>query len=405
MRKRVRTEGIIGVGNGMAFLLVLLVGMVFGAPSVWASANHVKGTFLGECDGKEYYKTFHKTYSTVVERECKDGREYDTTRQYYKGDNGDTCYVEKIINARSCGDSSADIVEEIIWDLIAIKAAEEEKKRVASLERSRSRQIERNYGFTKPRKKKRLETLSSAGGLSSYEPSDLPAWDFDFSVQGSAKKSEMELTPSLGRESDVKSLAFNFGATRNDFLLHSQLYITSLEGSGPEEGQDTDTYGLLLMPGYQLLDEEKHGLTLLVYGFLELSSNDYGDGGKQTRYVPGFGFTVGKMTPAGEFKFSNLFSHDRNSDGDIEITGDEYLNMNTVTFTYVLPLTESLLFSTNLDYMKILDMPDGLEDSSTNISAALNYYGWENYTVGLSYIDSLDGYEERGVTLTVGYLW
>jgi len=50
-------------------------------------------------------------------------------------------------------------------------------------------------------------------------------------------------------------------------------------------------------------------------------------------------------------------------------------------------------------------MPDNMEDSSADIIADLNYYGWKNYTIGLSYEHSIDGYETQGINLTVGDRW
>ncbi len=273
-----------------------------------------------------------------------------------------------------------------------------------SLERQRKRkeahekrQLSEKWNHSSP-----ASRVSSTGVL--YEPSDLPEWNFNASVQGSVRESEMELTPTLGRESDVKSLAFNFSASKESFYMDNQVYYTSLEGTGLYDSHDTDSFGLLLMPGYQFLNQVENGLNLAVSGILEISTNDY-ENNTQTRLVPGIGIYAGITTPIGGFTLSNLFSHDRNLNGDEEITGEKYINLNTLKFQYLLPLTGTLFLTTGLDYTLTMDMPDYMEDSSTGISFALDYYGWENYNLGLSYVDSLDGFKNRGVTLTFGHSW
>jgi len=246
---------------------------------------------------------------------------------------------------------------------------------------------------------------SAASNKSYFKPSEIPKWDLDFSVQGSVKESEIELTPVIGRQSDVKSIAVRFNGAKDDFALHSRMYFSSLTGTGNSDGQDTETIGIVLMPGYTLLNQNDNGINLSLFGLLELVSNDYGDAGNETRYVPGVGLNISGITPLGGMQLSYLFSHDRNGDGEEEITGDEFFNINTLSFRYILPLTKSLIFSTRLSYLWILDMPDNMEDSSADIIADLNYYGWKNYTIGLSYEHSIDGYETQGINLTVGYRW
>ncbi len=238
-----------------------------------------------------------------------------------------------------------------------------------------------------------------------YKPSEIPRWDLDFSLQGSVKESEIELTPTIGRQSDVRSVAVRFNGARDDFFLSSRFYFSSLTGTGNSEGTDTESIGLVLMPGYRFLNQNENGINLSLYGLLELVSNDYGDEDTETRYIPGIGLNMSAITPIGGLQLSYLFSHDRNGDGDEEITGEEYININTISFRYMMALTKSLIFSTRLSYLWVMDMPDDMENSSTDINVDLNYYGWKNFTVGLSYEQSIDGYETQGINLTVGYQW
>lgn len=209
----------------------------------------------------------------------------------------------------------------------------------------------------------------------------------------------------MGRRSDVRSLELNFDATRDAFRIDTQLYYNFLKGKGADDGQDTKAYGLFLKSGYRALTQQENGVNLEFYGFLEIARIDYGDLGTQTRYIPGAGCILSGATPVGGFLLSYLFSHDRNDDGDIEVTGDKYFNFSTVSLGYILPLTDALLFSTGLDYMLVMNMPDDMEDNSTDFNAGLGYSGWKNYYIYLNYVNSLSGYKNQGVNLSIGYRW
>ncbi len=255
-----------------------------------------------------------------------------------------------------------------------------------------------------------VSTILSPGSVnrsanSYYKPSALPQWDFDFSIQASVKESELELTPTLVRDSDIKSIAARFNGAKEDFFVHSRLYFSSLTGTGNSDGRDTESMGIVLMPGYTPLNQNENGLNLSFFALLELVSNDYGDEGSETRYVPGLGINISGITPLGGLQLSYLFSHDKNGDGEEELTGEDYFNINTLSLRYIIPLTKELIFSTRLSYLWILDMPDDMEDSTTELSVDLNYYGWKNFTAGLTYDYSIDGYESQGISLNIGYRW
>jgi len=239
-----------------------------------------------------------------------------------------------------------------------------------------------------------------------YVPSELPVWDFGVYVQGGIKESEIELAPSIGLKSDVKSIAFSMAGTKESLHFKGQFFYTSLKGTGANDGEDTESYGLLLVPGYRLFTQNANGINFDISPFIELYQNDFTDEGNQTRYVLGASMRLSAKTPVGGLSFGYLFSHDRNANNDIEITGDEYLNLHTVSVQHLFPLMDSLLFSSKLGYMWVMDMPDGMdEDSSVDLAFALNYYGWENWTIALGYEKSIDGFESQGVNLRVAHHW
>ncbi|AGF77997.1 hypothetical protein UWK_01437 [Desulfocapsa sulfexigens DSM 10523] len=237
-----------------------------------------------------------------------------------------------------------------------------------------------------------------------YTPSDLPVWDFGVSLQGGVETSEIAQISAPDRESDVSSLALNLHGAKDDFLFNGQFHYRALRGTGIDDGQDSDEYGLLMMGGYQWLHQSENGVNLMFHGFLDLSGNDYGDAGDQTRYVPGAGISVDGWTPVGKLKMAYLFSHDRNADNDLEITDEKYLNVNNMSLAYTLPLTRALFLNSSLSYLYIMDIPDGMDDSSTSFDVGLAY-NWQRFNMGITYVKSLDGYGREGVNFFAGYSW
>ena len=398
---------LIKTGAGCTFLATFCITSFVAANDVFATTHtHHTATYIGECgDLGGWYQTYTKTINLT----CSTGSTTQEQQQWYKETGtGNTCYVvtnEGTCSTNTSAHTSLDDPEQMRIDQLEEQRAAD---RTLAFELTQERQRKRKEAAKTRRAFEKWNTSSPASQLSSagilYEPSDLPEWNFNTSIQGSVKESEMELTPTLGRESDVKSLAVNFSADKGNFYIDNQVYYTSLEGTGIYDSQDTESFGLLLIPGYQFLNQEENGIDFALAGLLEISTNDY-ENRTQTRLVPGLSIYAGLTTPVGGFTLSNLFTHDRNLNGDEEITGEKYINMNTMEFQYILPLTESLFFTTGLDYTVALDMPNYMEDSSTGISFALDYYGWENYNLGLMYVDSLDGLKNRGFTLTFGHSW
>ena len=239
-----------------------------------------------------------------------------------------------------------------------------------------------------------------------YQASDIPMWNFIFSVQGSGSESEIELTPTLGRKSDVKSLAVNVNGSKEFFHFRGRLYYTALEGTGANSGEDIDNYGLSIMPGYTVFNQQENGFSLDISPFLEYSSNNFAGTGNQNRIILGGSIHANTITPVGGIGLGYIFSHDRNLDNDVEITGDEYLNLNSLSVQYFLPLTSNLFFSSDLGYLWVMDMPDEMDDdSSLDLKVGLSYRGWEDWIVRMQYKKSLDGFESQGVNLFIGYVW
>ncbi len=395
---RGRRKGLIAPGVVAGIFLAGLFGVT---TSALASSDHHTPAYIGECSSL-YGWSFN--YSTTADRSCPDGSATTDMQDWYKEDaTGNTCYVVTHKGICESDEWSSDTATEEESPMLTRELSPEQGE---SLENTTARQRHRTDMHRRDLAAFNLlaylMTLSSV--KDGYEPSDLPEWKLELSAQGSVSESEMELTSDLGRESDVRSLAFNLKATKDAFHISTQVSYTGLKGTGLNDGQDTDSFGLLVMPSYQVLSYEKNGIDLVLSGFLEIDDNEYDDW-SQTRLVPGIGINTAVMTSIGGFSLSDLFSHDRNLNGDTEVTGEKYINFNTMTFSYILPLTQTLLLTTNLDYMLTFDMPDDMEDSSTGIGVSLDYFGWKGYSVGLRYHDTLDGYDDRGITLTIGHNW
>lgn len=262
--------------------------------------------------------------------------------------------------------------------------------------------LQSNKGLAKSCDEKSGEAQSSE-----YEPSDLPAWDFDISAQGSASKSEIELAPSLGLESDVKSLGLAFSGAKENFLIQGQIGYNSITGTGNDDGDDSDSFSLLLMPGYTVFNHKNHGINLHIDALLQFYQNDLTiENGDQDRYVLGFMVTGSAATSIGGFGLGYTFRHDKNLEDDEEITGKDYLNLNLISFDYILPLTKTFFITTDISYVWIMDMPDdAIDKAGLDFAVALGYMGWKNWTASLEYEKSIDGFESQGVNLSIGYRW
>ncbi len=352
------------------------------------------------------------THDTAIQYGvCVNGVQTGTYRKMYKNDAQRlTCHISKT-TTRSC--SSTDTSDNGDSDLLAVGMSYNllKVKQISAVESQRLRAIQ-DLEDSVPldpdmeRASKMIEdSYDEDGNYNCYKPSDLPVWDFDFSVQASHRENETELTPVLGRKSDVKTIGVRLAGTKENFHIKSRLLYSSFIGTDDSDGQDTESFSIALMPGFKILNHRENWINLSLFGLLEFSSNDYGDAGSDDRYIGGVGCSLSKRTPIGGFQLAYMFSHDRNSSGDEEITGDDFLNFHTGYLKYYLPLTRSFLFSTRLSYLWIMDMPDDMENSSTEINVALGYSGWKNFSVSLSYDYSIDGYESQGINLSIGYRW
>jgi len=368
--------------------------------------------YYGECDGKENWSSFHKTYTKNHDTYCKDGKLYVEYEQWYKSNSKDTCYKKVKKQVGECGTGNGNgVTGSNGFDASTIEAITRAYHYGIATLRQKQREINLPADLLNILIDALVEGASESlrgillFNVEVYEPSDLPTWDFNVSVQGSLKKSEIELTPTLGVESDVKSISASLSGMKEDFLFKGSFFYSGLTNTDDSIG-DTESYGLLLQPGYRLFNVKDNGFNLSVHPFIELYQNDHSELGSQGRYVLGMNVTSLLITPVGGLGLGYTFSHDRNMDGDTEITGEEYINLNTLSAKYLLPLTKSLLFSAQLSYMWVMDMPDEIEDdSSLDLSLAIRYKGWDNWTVGLEYEKSIDGLEIEGVNISLDYYW
>lgn len=241
---------------------------------------------------------------------------------------------------------------------------------------------------------------------SSYKASDVPGWNFGISLEGGMITGRIGITPTYAEEADTNDLAINLFGANSNLRLDAQLYSSFFDGQGDAQDLDGKQIGIGFMPSYQLLDQIKNSLNLKIYGCFDLSLIDYDNLDSQTRYSVGAGLSAGVKTQLGNIQFFYLFSHDRNGDGDQEVTGEEYINLHNLSVKYSLPMTKNLFFATGLHYLHIMDTPETMdEESSTYAHISLDYRGFTNYNIGLKAEKDIDGFEHQAYFINIGYLW
>ena len=238
-----------------------------------------------------------------------------------------------------------------------------------------------------------------------YKPSDLPEWDYSFSAQLGTATSDIDLTGDPGREADIHSFALNFNASNDRLSLTGQLRSKKSEGTGASAGWDTEEQGLLVLPSYAVFRQEENGVDLWLHGFVDISRNEKYDNTEQKRYAKGLGFSVAGWTSFGGLNLTYMYSHDSNSNNEIELTGHDYINLGSLSLKHILPLKQNLVLTTSLNHVHVEDMMAGMDDSTTDIKFDLSYKTKNDLVLGMSYMNSFDGYEREGINFTLGRRW
>jgi hypothetical protein len=248
------------------------------------------------------------------------------------------------------------------------------------------------------------QTLGSHSGFTSFESSALPGWDLhldgglaydqrDFSAGGQTYK-------AISQSFD---LALYGRHDRNLFV--AALRAQHSDGRDAWDGSDADLYNFSLMPGRRLLAQETNGVNVDAYGVLDLTYAGYSNVNDQLRLAPGLAVAASRATDFGLFHLVYLYSRDWNTNGDRELGGHNYLDVQGLNGGWALPVASHLVLSTALDYSRVMDMPHAVPNDFTSAILGLRTQGFERWGGGVEYRQSLDRTADHGIRASVSYSW
>ncbi|MBL4702497.1 MAG: hypothetical protein JKX85_14705 [Phycisphaeraceae bacterium] len=249
-------------------------------------------------------------------------------------------------------------------------------------------------------------SFNPGGSMSFEEPSDLPDWDFSFGFGGGYYESDYNANGAAIRFESETTYGWLFMSMRNDnVFMRSQLTYASTDGSGLFSAFDSNYYGLMLQPGYQLLHQDTHLVDVEVSGLFELGYTDIDRRDDQWRFSPGIGIDVSRDTPIGKISTGYNFLNSRNIDGDIEVTGHNYINAHNLYTAYLFPVVEDVQGTIAVQYSWIDDVPTTHEDHWLALEGKVNAKLSDKLTMVGSYSHNIAGGDGYGFSLSLAYLW
>jgi hypothetical protein len=252
------------------------------------------------------------------------------------------------------------------------------------------------------------DMISSMMESSDYKSSDLPDWDFNLTAQISREGLDYKyLASGAKHEGDYNTLRIGVNASRDRLLLLNEIRFETFSGTNAFNGVDSQSSGVLLMPGYKLLTQLENGFDLALFALLDFSYVDHKNAAGQWRISPGAALSAGRMTPIGLFQAGYSFSSSRNYNNDNDVTGNEIINIHTASIDYTLPLAKILYASAGVSHVFAHDAPDGLEDQFTEAKVGLGITpgASNNWILKVGYFHSIDGNNNRGFNCKVGFFW
>ncbi len=257
-----------------------------------------------------------------------------------------------------------------------------------------------------------VHTAPCCGSYSSYDASTLGDWDLDCYAETGFEDTDFQVDQWGTRlESDTTALRVGMNASKGRAMVMTQFQYEYSRGEGPADGVDARTTGVSIMPGYRVWTQEENGLDVAVFGILDMAylngatNAAFSTARNQWRLSPGAGVGVGYMSQVGLFQAGYTYLNSRNIDGDVEVTGDHYIDMHTVSGVYTLPITENILSSVGIDCTTVENTPIGMPSNFTVAQVGLSTRPTKNWRISGRYYESIDSSDTRGFNLGLGYLW
>jgi hypothetical protein len=247
---------------------------------------------------------------------------------------------------------------------------------------------------------------SGSGGACFYSESGLPEWDRSFFSSVSREHVNYRITPAtVEMDSDVYTVRGGFRARKEKLSFSTQLRYSLSDGNGVFRGLDSETYGLLLMSGYQLLSQREHLVNLSVYGLLDVSYLSRDSGDDQWQVMPGAGVAVNRMTSIGLFSTACTFNHSRNLSGENEVSGDDYINTPELIADYTLPIGRKFYISVGVQHSYFENVSSSEGDRFTDVHLTPVGYRGDVWGASLALSQSVDGNDNNGIAVHLARAW
>jgi hypothetical protein len=159
------------------------------------------------------------------------------------------------------------------------------------------------------------------------------------------------------------------------------------------------------MPGYFVVQQGPSGLHVNVHGLLDLGYLDVDGEDAQQRVTPGIGFATAYGTPAYALAFLYSFAHSRNLNADEEVTGDHYLNTNSATGLFSVPVAEDMVANVGIEYSYTPGLPDDMDSTFTVARVGVMTSNIGEWACSLGYFRAIDSRDAQGGRIGIGRKW
>ena len=241
-----------------------------------------------------------------------------------------------------------------------------------------------------------------------YKSSDLPEWDFKIAARVGREGVRYQFaTNGAQYEGDYNTFRLSVNALRDRFLLFNEFRFETFVGVKAYKGMDSRAGGWRMMPGYKLLTQRENGLEIILFGILDVSYFDPDNAAGQWRISPGALLSVGRKTFIGLFQGAYTFSSSKNYNNDVDVTGNDTINIHGLAFDYSLQLFKWIYASAGVSHVFSGDTRAGMEDKFTNANIGVGTIPGAagNWILRIGYFQSVDGNGNYGVDFKVGFVW
>lgn len=239
-----------------------------------------------------------------------------------------------------------------------------------------------------------------------YEESEVPEWSYRFF--GGVDYDKVDYAINAGRtymDTDVTTLQLGGTARKERLSLTGAFRYEFANGDGAFAGDDSQTAGLLFLPGFRVLSEDEQFVNLTLYGILDVSYVFMDNADNQTRFMPGAGAMLSRSTPIGIFLAGYSFEYSRNFSGDIELSGNHHLDTHNGSADYVLPITKNIYAGCGLLYTYVSSMPNAVDHDFLEAHVSAGAVQVANWDFSLEYAFAADSTDNQSIRFMAGYQW